>query len=724
MKNKSGRGKASIAPQLRADAEAQLAEFPRRTSGTPATLDTSEISATQLLHELQVHQIELEMQNEALQQARSELEQSRDRYLDLYDFAPVGYCTVTSSGLISEINLTASELLGETRAKLIGARLTSFIATESQNAWRILLKHVAQPARQEAPEIAFLCKEGRRFYARLDCSYLSNPHDDAKIRIVIINLGVLSSLEYDNLEIENKYRSLYESMRDAFVLVNMSGKVVLFNQSYQDMLGYSSEELKTKTYVDLTPEKWHSLEANLVESEILCDGESRIYEKEYIRKGGETFPVELKTILLKDKNGRAKGMWAVVRDISARKHVEAELRNSESLLRQANNSLEEKVAQRSAALKTRVNELHESERFIRTTLDAISSAVIVIDANGQIVFRNRSWQNLVNKQVRFSPLSTTAAGAAYLPCGSVCQKIFESCTAQQSIYKAFSSMKASKRKTHSLECEICIGSEVRWFAVKITRFQGVDAQRLVVAYNDITERKLASDELDRVAKNFKALLRKVEQSNEEKSKQLAREVHDQLGATLTMLKLGLATSKNISNLSAPIHLKMNGLIELTDLALMSVKRITASLRPSMLDTLGLVAAIQWHTKDFSKMTGIQVTLDLPESLRLTPERENAVFRIVQEALTNVAKHAHAEAVSIVLRKTQREVLLTVSDNGQGLAQSVQPHQNSFGIIGMQERASFLGAKFSLGEQENGGTVMTLKVPIKVSRRLSERPFVS
>ena len=718
MKTKFRRGEVPVDPQLRAEAEAQLAESARLYSAP------SDISDARLLHELQVHQIELEMQNEALQQAHSELEQSRDRYLDLYDFAPVGYCTVTTTGLISEVNLTAAELLGETRAELIGTRLTLFVAPESQEAWHSLLRHVAPPARQEIPEIAFLGKDGRRFYARLECSYLSDERDEGKIRLVIISLGALSSLARDNLDIENKYRSLYESMRDAFVRVDMSGKIVLFNQSYQDMLGYSAEELKAKTYVDLTPEKWHSLEAHLVESEILRDGESQIYEKEYIRKGGEIFPVELKTILLKDKNGRPEGMWAVVRDISARKQVEAELRASECRLRLANNSLEEQVLQRSAALRQRINELHESERFIRTTLDAISSAVIVIDENGQIAFSNLSWQSLVDKQARLSSRLSIEAGTCYLPCGSVCQKIFDKCTAQQNIYKAITRMSASKRKTQSLECEICIGPQVHWFVVKITRFQGTDAQRLVVSYNDITERKLASNELDRVAQNFKALLRKVEQSNEEKSKQLAREVHDQLGATLTMIKLGLATTKNIPNLPAPIYMKTNGLIELADLALTSVKRITASLRPSMLDTLGLVAAIQWHTKDFSQMTGIQVTLDLPESLRLAPERENAIFRIVQEALTNVAKHAHAETVSIVLRQTQREIILTVSDNGQGLAPRALQQEKSFGIIGMQERASFLGAKFCLGKRENGGTVMTLKVPIKVSRRLSERPFVS
>lgn len=128
---------------------------------------------------------------------------------------------------------------------------------------------------------------------------------------------------------EAKYQLLHESMRDAFASVDMSGNIIDFNNAYQEMLGYSGEELKKLTYIDLTPEKWHEFEARIVREEILPMGHSDVYEKEYVRKDGTVFPVELRTFLLKDDSGNNTGMWAIVRDITERKAFLKRLEESE-----------------------------------------------------------------------------------------------------------------------------------------------------------------------------------------------------------------------------------------------------------------------------------------------------------------------------------------------------------------------------------------------------------
>ena len=850
MSNKTEWNHPPVDRQLRAGAEARLAG----KHGIDA--DAQAVPAARLLHELQVHQIELEMQNESLQEAQLELERSRDRYLDLYDFAPVGYCSVNLKGVLTEANLMAAKLFGHHRAHLIGKPLIFFVTADNKDVVRSLLHNVPPQLRREVPEICLLHSNGTHFYARLDCLYvrsdkgLSEAAEEMSIRLAISNLGALSTAEREQLENENRYRALYESMRDAFVLFDMSGKVKLFNSTFENMMGYSVDELKRKNHIDLTPVKWHSSIASLLE-EAVREGESNVFEKECIRKDGTIFPVELKTVLLKDKNGGPEGMWAVVRDISQRKRAEAELVASESRFRlamqaitgftydwniesdrlvvsegvtellglsfpststiadwlpdyvhpedwpllqaqvvqswkkqadryqmlvrlrhkeghwlhisiralmaydahgravrmvgsctdvsaqvkaelslhQANDSLEEQVLERSAELRGRLNELKESERFTRTTLDAISAAVIVIDENGRSVFSNLAWRDFVEKQgdLFCEPMKEgMLAETSYLPCGQVCKEHSAECSAHNKIQKAISSMFAGKRKTQSAECSVCIGTQVRWFLVKITRFRGDSAERLVVTYNDITERKLAADDLARVIKSFKAMLRKMELVNEENNKQLAREVHDQLGATLTMLKLGLATSKkaDASDSSRTLNTKIDGMIDLANLALQSAKRVTASLRPSMLETMGLVAAIEWHTKEFSRMTGIRITLEIPETIKLAAERENAVFRIVQEALTNVGKHAAAAEVNILIRRTRRDLIVTVSDNGKGLLPDNLQRQNSFGVIGMQERAQYLGGKLSLAGRPEGGTVMLLKIPIVGDNKKQERPLAS
>jgi two-component system, cell cycle sensor histidine kinase and response regulator CckA len=131
------------------------------------------------------------------------------------------------------------------------------------------------------------------------------------------------------LKSESKYRRLFESMMDSFVSVDMSGRITEFNQAYEALLGYSKEELLRLTYVDLTPDRWQDLERDLVDNQILVRGYSDIYEKEYRKKDGTWFPVEMRTFLIRDSSGRPEGMWAIVRDISERKKVEEALRKTE-----------------------------------------------------------------------------------------------------------------------------------------------------------------------------------------------------------------------------------------------------------------------------------------------------------------------------------------------------------------------------------------------------------
>jgi len=136
-------------------------------------------------------------------------------------------------------------------------------------------------------------------------------------------------------ESEAKYRRLHETMMDAFVRIDMTGNIQEANRAYQTLLGYSEEELLQQTYEDLTPEKWHALEAGIVAEQVLVNGHSQVYEKEYCRKDGTIFPVELRTFLLRDDTGRPVGMWAIVRDITERRRVEDEKARLESQLRQA-----------------------------------------------------------------------------------------------------------------------------------------------------------------------------------------------------------------------------------------------------------------------------------------------------------------------------------------------------------------------------------------------------
>jgi len=171
---------------LRADAEAQIQLLPPPALARPTT---------ELLHELQVHQIELEMQNEALRQAQVELEVSRDNYVDLYDFAPVGYLILSRSGLIEQINLTGATLLGEERRRLLRRRFSRYVAPEDVERWQRKIVALNPHSERTSCELAMLRGDGSRFHARLDCLHLSGA--EPLVRIALSDVSERHHAEED-----------------------------------------------------------------------------------------------------------------------------------------------------------------------------------------------------------------------------------------------------------------------------------------------------------------------------------------------------------------------------------------------------------------------------------------------------------------------------------------------------------------------------------------------
>lgn len=160
---------------------------------------------------------------------------------------------------------------------------------------------------------------------------------------------------------EQNFSRLCQSILDGFVIVSMEGRFIEANQAYLDMLGYTREELAALSYQQLTPRRWHAIERGIVRRQVLVHGHSEIYEKEYIRKDGTVFPIELRTYLVRDAAGRPAGMWAFVRDITERKRTE-------EALQQAKQDLERQVRARTAQLRELTLELVRVERRERRRL--------------------------------------------------------------------------------------------------------------------------------------------------------------------------------------------------------------------------------------------------------------------------------------------------------------------------------------------------------------------
>ena len=235
----------------------------------------------------------------------------------------------------------------------------------------------------------------------------------------------------------------------------------------------------------------------------------------------------------------------------------------------------------------------------------------------------------------------------------------------------------------------------------------------VAVFDNISERKKAEEELKQSEEQLRDLTAHLQSIREQERTLIAREMHDELGQSLTALKMDLSwldrkTPKDQKPL-VDIIISMRKLIDST---LQTVKRISTELRPELLDDLGLSAAIEWQGEEFQNRTGIktEVTMD-PEEIILDQDCSTAIFRIFQEALTNVARHANATRVTVKLKIKANKLELRVKDNGKGITEKQISGPKSFGLIGIQERVHFLGGEVNIRGVQDKGTTVTVRIPI-------------
>ena len=248
----------------------------------------------------------------------------------------------------------------------------------------------------------------------------------------------------------------------------------------------------------------------------------------------------------------------------------------------------------------------------------------------------------------------------------------------------------------------------------------VVARRAVEAHHLAAEHELAVEELRSSTKQLRALAGHLQSVREEERARIARAIHDELGQALAGLKMDLVWVA--SELPAgQTHLleKAKSMSELVDATVKSARRISTELRPGVLDDLGLVAAIEWQAQEFQRHTGIRCQATLPlVNPKLHRAALTAIFRILQEILTNVARHATASRVTINMKVTTSKLILEVHDNGRGISESAVSSSQSLGLLGIRERTLLLGGEVQIRGIPRKGSRVTLIVPL--DRRKSPR----
>jgi PAS domain S-box-containing protein len=365
-----------------------------------------------------------------------------------------------------------------------------------------------------------------------------------------------------------------------------------------------------------------------------------------------------------------------------------------------------------------LNRTH-SEQHLSNIIDFLPDATFAIDRDGRVIAWNRAIEEMTG--VRAENILGKGDYEYSLPLYGSRRPILIDLVIQrdEQIEKEYSFV---AHKGGGLCAEVGTslreGSQILWaIAGPLCDSEG-NLVGAIESIRDITERKKDEEKLKDSREQLRALARRVQGAREEERTTIAREIHDELGQTLTSLKVDLSLlarsfskMRNTAKRDLLLH-RTESMTELIERTIQTVRRIATQLRPGILDDLGLVAALEWQLQDFMNRTGIQCELITSLSeVCLEEERSTALFRIFQEALTNVARHANATKVVARMQEDADKVIMELQDNGRGITSSEVQDSKSLGLLGMRERTLFLGGEFSISGSPARGTTVTVKISL-------------
>ncbi len=470
-------------------------------------------------------------------------------------------------------------------------------------------------------------------------------------------------------ESEEKYKIITDSILDVIFILDKTGKLLFFNKSVENVLGYKAEEVVGKSFTKFVPKK-ELLKYFLQLKNLFQHKEIAKLITQINHRNGNVIDVEINGRLIKQKR-KYVGL-GVIRDITERKRAEE-------------------------ALATR-------EEYYRTLFDLSPSGIIVEDTEGKIIEVNDTFcklmgyqmNELINKNVK-----TFVPEEKHQTVNNNLKKLLNEKILEHEV------VNISKYGSHII-------SQLR--ETLITLPNGEKA--ILSIANDITEKKQAEAELQNSREELRRLASHLQTVREEERSAIARELHDELGQILTSLKLNLSLMKRqIKDKSIyepeTLENEIASMTNLIDHAVAGVRKLITELRPELLDKLGLIAALEWLIDDFSKTTKLKYSFDCEfEELQLDENAKLAIFRITQESLTNTAKYSGATSIKVFLGIHENKLCLKIEDNGKGISQDEIGGKHSFGLLGMRERANLIGAQFKIFKGENSGTTVLLTLDKK------------
>jgi PAS domain S-box-containing protein len=597
--------------------------------------------------------------------AEEALRVSEVKYRDLYDNAPDMYHTLDENGVIFDCNKTEAKMLGYEKKEIIGKHITDFFTEESKRLYEISFPQLREKKALFNLEREFIRKDGTTFPASLNVfSVYDKNRKFIGTKTIARDISVLKQAESALRESEGKLNAMLQSIADHMSMMDKDLNIIWANDIAKKIFG--DEIIGKKCYEAYHKRKEPCEPYPCLTLKAFQDGKVHGHETQVVDKDGNIIYFHCTAnVALKNKEGKPIAVIEISRDITERKRAEEELKRSEERL--------------------------------RSLADAAFEAII-FHKEGVLIRANNQFFKMFG----------------YKPDELIGKQII-------SILVAHDSRAYMKKQiaTGGLGPYESIGLKKDGTVVPVeirVREMEYDGEKIrVAAIMDISEHKQREEELKKSYRRLRDLAARLSEVEETEKRQIAQELHDQVGQNLTALGINLNIIRSqISKKSAKLaDYRLRDSLELLEKTTESIRNVMSDLRPSVLDDYGLLAGIRWYSEKFSARTNIAVKILGKElTLRLPMSVETTMFRITQEALTNIAKHSQAQKAVINLKEIDDQVQLSIADDGIGFdPETVYKNKREmvWGLHAMKERAEALGGKFFMESEPGKGTKIIVEI---------------
>lgn len=602
-------------------------------------------------------------------QAEKSLTESEIKFSTAFRSSPDAIAiTSIETGRIIDINHAFEKMAGYSRDEIIGQTTYGLALYKNTRDRDEIIRKLRKDGLVRDVEVEFLNKFGELLLCNVSAELITLENEQCAISI-IRDVSKQKRAEIALQRNEEYLRFLYQENPTMYFTISPDGTVLSVNEFGASELGYSVPELTGKSILKIFPDYEHGNATRQLQECLQNFSQLHEWEIQKICKDGKKIWVKETARAVETPDGKL-AVLIVCRDITERKQVEKQLQQNDQRLRNA---------QRIAHIGFWDWDILNDEVY---------------------------WSDETFKIFGIQPREFTATYGAFIQTVHPKDRAY----VKKSIDRAI-----KEGAEYDIEHRIVLPDG----EIKNVKEQGEvsydkngAAVRMVGTVSDITERKIAADEIQKSQIRLRNLATRLQAIREDERARIAREIHDELGQTLTGLKMDLVwIREHVPKNLKKIPERVDSMISLVDTKLDDTRQLAFRLRPAMLDDLGLDAAIECEIQDFSERAGCEYTLELMNgNIGQDRDRDTAVFRILQEALTNVARHANATRIDVALRTSDSELILTVRDNGVGIDMHKVASSDSLGLIGMQERAGALGGKLNVFKVKEGGTQVTVTMP--------------